>query len=90
MKSRVFFYCFLALTIFCLDRFSKYYALSHWMNELVVSPYLSFHVTFNRGISWGLLNNSHTGTFVSVTLVIVAVTAALMWYALSDIDAENL
>ena len=46
-----------------------------------LTPLYLFQVTFNRGISWGILNYSHGGIFFYVTLGILVLTAALIGYA---------
>lgn len=67
--------------VVALDQLSKFYALSHWREEYVLNPFVLFQVTFNRGISWGILNYSHGGIFFYVTLGILVLTAALIGYA---------
>ena len=74
-------YALLVVSILAIDRFTKTYALRHWQDEFVVNPFLFFQVTINRGISWGLLNYSHTSIFVAVTVAIALVTGALIWYS---------
>lgn len=70
----------LALIIIWLDRLSKLYALTHWCDAFEINRYLFLRVSFNRGISWGLLNTPQSSIFVVVSTIIVLVTFGLMWY----------
>lgn len=67
--------------LIALDQLTKFYALTHWREEYVLNPFVLFQVTFNRGISWGILNYSHGGIFFYVTVGILMLTAALIGYA---------
>ena len=78
---RSFVYILLSLGIILVDRVTKIYALTHWLEPVAVNPYLFFQVTFNRGVSWGILNSTQTLLFIGVTGLICLVTAVVIWYA---------
>lgn len=80
MKLKTIVVICLMSAIIVLDQFTKWYALAHWREEHIVNPFLSFQVTFNRGISWGILNYSHGGVFLAVTLGILLIIACLLVY----------
>jgi signal peptidase II len=82
MKSKKYVYFFLSVLIFVIDRVTKFAALqSCTASACVVNPYVSFDVTFNRGIAWGMLNYSTTIGFALVSLLIAIITALLCWDA---------
>lgn len=70
-----------ASALIFIDRITKWYALTHWKTEHVVNAYLSFQLTINRGVSWGLLHYSHKGLFLGITVAISLITGAVLWYA---------
>lgn len=69
MNIRTIMYVLILLSILFVDRLTKLMAIAHWQEPFVINPFLYFHVTYNRGISWGFLNN---GT--SVAAIIIGVT----------------
>ena len=71
-----------AIALIGIDRITKWYALTHWTTEHVVNEYLSFHVTMNRGVSWGMLHYSHKGIFLIITCTLIAITGGMLWYAI--------
>jgi len=75
-------YFSLAILIFIIDRISKIVAL-RWCADAActINQYLSFEVTLNRGISWGMLHQTTDTTFVLVSFVITTITALLCWDA---------
>ncbi|MBA3751743.1 signal peptidase II [Candidatus Dependentiae bacterium] len=81
MMSRDKKYLLLFLLVLFLDRVSKGYAIRWWCTEYMVNSLLSFHVTLNRGISWGLFNYGDTITFVGITALILLVTGVLTFSA---------
>lgn len=82
MNKKLYPYFVLAVGIFIIDRITKMAAVA-WCTESVhtINSFLSFEVLFNRGISWGMLHSASDVVFLSVSLIIATVTAALCWYA---------
>jgi signal peptidase II len=62
------------------DRITKSYAL-HWIAEQVITPFLLFQLTYNRGISWGMLHHSSAASYLLMGIVVATVTLALIIYA---------
>ena len=59
------------VSLIALDRISK----------ALVLHYCAPHCTFNRGISWGMLNYENSTVFIILTAVVILITAALAIYA---------
>lgn len=74
-------YIALFILVFACDRISKWWALSNAVDQYVITPWLSFDLIYNRGISWGMLHSVQTLGFVLVTILIGGVTTFLGVYA---------
>lgn len=70
---------FVAMTL--LDRITKTLMLWHGDGEIKFSPFLSFQLCFNRGISWGMLHSQDAGRFIFVIVMTSLVTCAFSVYA---------
>lgn len=64
-------YGLLSASIIILDQLTKYLALQ-WCGPAC---------TFNRGISWGMLNSGSSLTFYALTGLVIAITLILSGYA---------
>ena len=75
-------YFFFTITIFFIDRLSKYWAIKNLNNEdqfqIILSPYLSLDLIWNEGIAFGLLSfgernlyNILTGLIILVTIIVI-------------------
>ncbi|GAH08181.1 unnamed protein product, partial [marine sediment metagenome] len=71
----------LGFLVILFDRVTKWYALTAFKQEVVVNKFLSFQLTFNRGISWGMFYYRDPLVFMGITLLIMAVTAGLIYYS---------
>lgn len=58
-----------------VDQVTKYWAIKELVVPWKVFPFLRFELIYNRGVTWGLFNNS--GYFSLVTLIVVLVAIAL-------------
>lgn len=65
----------IACAVLIVDRVSKWIALNFFTEPVYINKFLTFDLTFNRGISGGLLHFDHPGAFC---LVSIAVTAILI------------
>src|SRR6266852_8078932 len=75
-------YILLALGILILDRITKFIALACCFDApRHISSFLSFEVTLNRGVSWGMFHSNNDIVFVIVSLIIMMITAMLCWFA---------
>jgi signal peptidase II len=61
-------YWFIGITIFCIDRITKNIALALFSERIYSDlPGLSYEVTFNRGIAWGMLHSYKLTKFMLVS-----------------------
>lgn len=67
---RAYLYSSVAASIVILDQLTKYLAL-RWCSQAC---------TFNKGISWGMLNSGGQHTFYVVTALIIGITLLLAAY----------
>lgn len=76
-------YVFVGACIIFFDQVTKWFAIRYWQNERVITDFLSFKVTTNRGISWGLLSSAQTNSvlFLAISLGIFLLTLGLTVYA---------
>ncbi len=84
MNIPLLWYGLVFMITFLGDRITKYGALNYCAEPVKVNEYLSFNLVFNRGVSWGWLHSDDTSTFILVTLMILALTGALIAYAISQ------
>lgn len=80
-------YGLISVAIICLDQVSKWYALDHWQIREQINQFLSFELTFNRGISWGIFHSASNCLFTTVSLIIVAVTIGVAAVAMQRFKA---
>ena len=75
-------YWFVGITIFCIDRITKNAALALFVDRVYSEiPCLSYEMTINRGISWGMFHSSDQIVFIGVSLVQVIMTVLVAWSA---------
>jgi signal peptidase II len=72
-------YGILALIIILADRLSKDWALK-LTGEKIINPFLSFDLTFNRGINWGFFNSTNPALFFFINIAIAIVIIGLVGY----------
>lgn len=77
------YYFILFPIVFLLDRLSKFLALALSNNEYIVNNFLSFQLSFNRGISWSIGHSSNKYIFFFITFIIILVTFFLFLFAYS-------
>src|SRR5260221_10836169 len=83
MLNMIFFvHAFLAFDILVLDRVSKWLALNYCIKEQSITSFLSCNLTFNRGISWGMLHDANSMVFTLVTVLIACITAFITYLAI--------
>jgi signal peptidase II len=71
---------FVLILLIIADRLTKSWALG-LTNEKIVNQFLSFGLTFNRGINWGLLNSASPFRFFLINGAIACVIIALAIFA---------
>lgn len=73
------FFLLLPLLVILADRISKSWALS-LTDEKIINPFLSFGLTFNRGINWGFFNSTNSTLFTIINIGIAATIIGLFIY----------
>lgn len=73
-------YAFLFSVLFLCDRIAKYVMVQWGSAPLKVAPFLSFQLSFNRGVSWGLFHSMDTNIFLLVSFITVLVLIPLFIY----------
>src|SRR3989304_6716023 len=71
----------LGLFVFFIDFFTKRLALDYCLMRCEISQFLSFKISFNRGMTGSLFHTSNTLGFVLVTGMVIAITIGLSYYA---------
>ena len=70
-------YFFFTITIFFIDRLSKYWAIKNLNNEdqfqIILSPYLSLDLIWNKGIAFGLFSFNADYIYNVLTILIIIV-----------------
>ena len=84
---------FIIITIFTLDRLSKYFILklSEPLGELNISitSFLDFNLLWNDGIAFGLLSFEQSLYYNVITLVIILVTLIIIIFAYKSKGLEK-
>lgn len=82
MKNSIW-YKIIFVTLFLLDRVSKYWAYYYLETEIKVASFLSFDFVINRGVTWGLFSSDNTTIFVLVSVIIFIIVAGLFLYTIN-------
>ncbi len=70
--------------LFVVDYLSKRWAVQSLTEPWAITPFLSFELSINRGISWGLFSSTNPYIFWGVTVAVGLFLAAFAWYASQD------
>lgn len=73
-----------------MDRISKQIILNKEIAYQEISNYLYFDLTYNRGISWGILNAENSIIFILVSLVVILITLFLGFYTWQRLQRNQL
>jgi len=71
------FYVCVATFIIALDQIVKYQVMNNWPHY-IINQFLSIDLTFNRGISWGMLHSQDVTIFTCVNVAILFVIGSLL------------
>ena len=87
------FYFFFTITIFFIDRLSKYWAIKNLNNEdqfqIILSPYLSLDLIWNEGIAFGLLSFGERNLYNIITGLIILVTIIVIYLVIKAKGIEK-
>ena len=73
----------LSIALIALDQLSKYWAvhaLAH--NDIAIIPGLNLHLSYNRGVSFGMLAGGGNIGFWVLNLLLVAALGTLVYYTI--------
>ena len=89
-KVKAILYFLLFIILFAVDRFSKLWALAFLKPEvLVLNGNLNFKLIFNRGISWGFLNNISSVAFLALSIFIFLIILGFSYYTFLKFKSGN-
>lgn len=73
-RAKVIIQSTLFFDVLIIDQLTKCIALKLCAIEQVISSFLTCHITFNRGISWGMLHHADESIFWLITILIAMIT----------------
>ena len=83
LKKSFFINLLIIIIIFSLDRVSKFYVIlnseSNSSPSLFTSKFLNINLIWNEGIAFGLLSFDHKLYYNLLTVVILIITAIILW-----------
>ncbi len=83
MTKKNIFYLFFVLSMFLIDRLSKFWVIKNFdLNEnleIVIFPFLSIHLIWNEGIAFGLLSFGENNLYNFLTLIIAFLIIIIFW-----------
>lgn len=74
-------YALLFIGIVAIDRISKWLIMHSGITACKVTPWLSWCLHYNRGVSWSFLHAEDTWLFVLVSLLVAFITGVVVWHA---------
>ena len=78
-KKNFFVNFFLIISIFSLDRFSKFYVISQSEKNLFISQFLNINLIWNDGIAFGLFSFEKEIYYNVLTGIIILITFIIFW-----------
>ena len=70
--------------LFVIDYLSKRWVIQSLTEPWNIAPFLSFELSINRGISWGMLSSTNPYIFSGVTVIVGIFLAVFTWYTAQD------
>jgi len=84
----------LVVSIFTLDRVSKYIILEKSkaleVLNINVNSFLNFNLVWNNGIAFGLLSFNENFYYHSITFLIILITVLIVWFAYKSNGLEKI
>lgn len=81
MIKKKWFYIVLFACVAIIDRITKYLALTYCNQTANTDSFISWCLSFNRGISWGMFHSDNEWQFLAVSSIITGITLILASYA---------
>jgi signal peptidase II len=84
IKKNNIYYLLLTLSIYFLDRITKFKIINNYNGETYnVNDYINFDLVWNTGIGFGLLSVNSSLIYNLITILIGAIILALIYFALN-------
>ena len=94
MVKKKFFNFFFILTIFFIDRLSKFLIIEYSQklgdDNLFESSFLNFNLIWNDGIAFGLLSFDQKNYYNFITFIIILITLIILWMIIKTKKIEKL
>ncbi len=94
MVKKNLFNFFFIVTIFLIDRLSKYFILNSFDNnekqEIIITSFLSFNLIWNDGIAFGLFSFNEKIYYDFLTGLIIAITIIIFWMIIKSKELEKI
>ena len=85
---------YITITIFILDRLSKYFILklsnSDDIFNISITSFLNFNLVWNSGIAFGLFSFNEQFYYNVITLVIIIITLVILFFAIKSSGVERI
>ena len=85
---------YIAITIFILDRLSKYFILklsnSDDIFNISITSFLNFNLVWNSGIAFGLFSFNEQFYYNIITLIIIIITLIILFFAIKSGGVEKI
>ncbi len=75
---------FFGLAFFFIDRITKLVALSFYKEPFEINRYLSFWLTYNRGVSFSFLSSETLLFFMGISLFVLLITILLAMHTYKE------
>lgn len=80
----------IAISLFIIDRLSKYYVVSYVRHSVYITKYLCIEKTYNRGIAWGIMNTGDGFSFIMTSAAVIFIYTILCYVLTCKIRLENI
>ena len=85
---------YITITIFILDRLSKYFILELSNSDdsfnIPITSFLNFNLVWNSGIAFGLFSFNEQFYYNVITLVIIIITLVILFFAIKSSGVERI
>ena len=93
LKKKKIIILYIAITIFTLDRLSKYLVLELLSSDdilnIPITSFLNLNLVWNSGIAFGLFSFNEHLYYNIITLIIIIITLVVLFFAIKSIGVER-
>ena len=84
LNKKIFFYFFITLLIFTLDRISKMYVINiaetYGKVDIYLNQFINIILVWNSGIGFGLLSSQDSNIYNLITIIIVLINILIIFF----------